>query len=175
MESALPKTGIELKKCMHNVNLNIHYSAPTEVWDKLQKIYIEMPYWKGGLGGSTRWESEEGYYIEASMEPSGLQFFVDCGSNLEEIKCPLCSAILDFGWWGESMEKAGENEFADLTVTLPCCGQNSTLHKLEYHFPCGFARAEFVIRNPEKELSDGAVKQIEELAGLPVQVIHSHI
>lgn len=112
---------------------------------------------------------------EIEFHASGKPFFVDCGSNLEEIKCPLCGAVLDFGWWGGAMEEAGENEYEDLSITLPCCGQNSTLHKLEYHFPCGFARAEFVIRNPEKEPSDGAVKQIEELAGLPVRVIHSHI
>lgn len=62
---------------IHNVNLNIHYSVLTEVWDKLQKIYIEMPYWKGDLDGCPRWESEEGYCIEASMEPSGLQFFAE--------------------------------------------------------------------------------------------------
>lgn len=27
------------------------------------------------FGRLPRWESEEGYYIEVSMEPSGLQFF----------------------------------------------------------------------------------------------------
>lgn len=112
---------------------------------------------------------------EIEFHTADTPFFVDCGSNLEEIKCPLCGAVLDFGWWGGAMEEAGENEFTDLAVTLPCCGGRSTLHKLEYHFPCGFARAEFVIQNPEKEPSDGAVKQIEELAGLPVRVIHSHI
>ena len=25
------------------VNLNIHYSAPQEIWDKIEKIYTEMP------------------------------------------------------------------------------------------------------------------------------------
>lgn len=26
-----------------NVNLNIYYSAPQEVWDKIEKCYAEMP------------------------------------------------------------------------------------------------------------------------------------
>ena len=82
---------------------------------------------------------------EIGFHAADKPFFVDCGSNLEEIKCPLCGAVLDFGWWGGAMEEAGENEFEDLSVTLPCCSQSSTLHNLEYHFPCGFARAEFVI------------------------------
>lgn len=25
------------------INLNIHYSAPQEIWDKIEKIYAEMP------------------------------------------------------------------------------------------------------------------------------------
>lgn len=27
--------------------------------------------------------------------------FIDCGSNLERIECPLCGSKLDFDWWGE--------------------------------------------------------------------------
>lgn len=60
---------------IHNVNLNIHYSAPAEVWEKLQNIYREMPYWKSTPDGCPTWASEEGYYVEVSVEPSGLQFF----------------------------------------------------------------------------------------------------
>ena len=26
-----------------NINLNIHYSAPQEVWDEIEKCYAEMP------------------------------------------------------------------------------------------------------------------------------------
>ena len=29
----------------HNINLNIHYSAPEEVWKKIDDIYRVMPYW----------------------------------------------------------------------------------------------------------------------------------
>jgi hypothetical protein len=29
----------------HNINLNIHYSAPKEIWEKIGKIYESMPYW----------------------------------------------------------------------------------------------------------------------------------
>ena len=29
------------------VNLNVHYSAPPEVWEKISRVYASMPYWAG--------------------------------------------------------------------------------------------------------------------------------
>lgn len=31
----------------HDVNLNIHYSDPEEVWKKIDSVYRTMPYWSG--------------------------------------------------------------------------------------------------------------------------------
>lgn len=59
------------------VNLNIHYSAPQEVWDKVIKIYAEMPYWKGFVNGCPQWYGEDGKLIEGSVEPSGLQLYAE--------------------------------------------------------------------------------------------------
>ncbi len=28
----------------HNINLNIHYTAPAQIWDKIGKVYSQMPY-----------------------------------------------------------------------------------------------------------------------------------
>lgn len=56
-----------------NVNLNIHYSAPKEMWDKIEKCYSEMPYWKGFVRGCPQWCAGPNKYIEGSIEPSGLQ------------------------------------------------------------------------------------------------------
>lgn len=36
------------------------------------------------------------------FKSEGTPFFVDCGSNLDEIKCPICGEVLDLGWWGGS-------------------------------------------------------------------------
>lgn len=102
-------------------------------------------------------------------------FFVDCGSNLEEIRCPLCGKVLDFGWWGEAMEEAGGNGFLDLSIALPCCGGKSSLNELKYHFPCGFARSMITIYNPEKEISEKLLLEIGRIAGIPVKEIHSHL
>lgn len=64
------------------VNLNIHYSAPQEVWDKVIKIYAEMPYWKGFVNGCPQWYGEDGKLIEGSVEPSGLQLYVGSVKSL---------------------------------------------------------------------------------------------
>ncbi len=55
------------------VNLNIHYSAPKEVWDEIEKVYVSMPHWKGFYDGCPEWYGEDGKIIEGSVEPSGLQ------------------------------------------------------------------------------------------------------
>ena len=28
----------------HDINLNIHYTAPKEVWEKIDMVYVSMPY-----------------------------------------------------------------------------------------------------------------------------------
>ena len=55
------------------VNLNIHYSVPQEIWDKLECVYSEMPHWKGFTGGCPQWYGEDGKLIEGSVESGGLQ------------------------------------------------------------------------------------------------------
>ncbi|MBO5031834.1 MAG: hypothetical protein J6C19_16020 [Lachnospiraceae bacterium] len=57
------------------ININIHYSAPQEVWNKVEKIYTQMPQWKGFVNGCPQWYGEDGKFIEASVEPSGLQLY----------------------------------------------------------------------------------------------------
>ena len=59
------------------INLNIHYSAPQCIWDKIEKIYAKMPYWKGFVDGCPRWYGENGKLIEGSVEPSGLQLYAE--------------------------------------------------------------------------------------------------
>jgi hypothetical protein len=62
---------------IHNHNLNIHYTAPQEVWDKLGCLYQEMPYWNGFEDGCPLWYGIDGKIIEVSVESSGLQFYTE--------------------------------------------------------------------------------------------------
>ena len=49
------------------INLNIHYSAPQKIWNKLEKLYTEMPHWKGFVNGCPQWYGE----------PGGLQLYAE--------------------------------------------------------------------------------------------------
>lgn len=51
--------------------MNIHYSAPEEIWIKIDGIYKTMPYWAGNDNG-LEWVGE-GIDLWASVEPSGIQ------------------------------------------------------------------------------------------------------
>lgn len=101
--------------------------------------------------------------------------FVDCGSNLEKILCPLCKTPLDFDWWGEEMAKASECDFNSLSVKLPCCGRESSLNDLLYHFPCGFSSVEIDIINPLSEPDRDCLEYIQKSLGNQVRVINAHM
>lgn len=121
-------------------------------------------------------------FLRAMVKANDITFlssetpvFVDCGSNLEMIVCPCCGEQLDFGWWGEAMNIAGKEEFKNLSITMPCCGEKSTLNDLDYEFPCGFACAEFDILNPSTDFDSQILSEVEELVGCPVRVIRAHV
>ncbi|NRY59279.1 hypothetical protein [Clostridium beijerinckii] len=63
----------------HNHNLNIHYSSPDYIWDKLAELYSGMPGWSGFIDGITYWYAQDNdkRRINASVEPSGLQFYAE--------------------------------------------------------------------------------------------------
>lgn len=65
---------------VHDVNLNIHYSAPKEVWDKIEDIYRAMPYWSDNED-YPHWIGSD-IDLWASVEPSGIQI---SGTMPEEI------------------------------------------------------------------------------------------
>ena len=111
--------------------------------------------------------------IELKMYDSPA--FIDCGSNLEKIICPICGATIDFAWWNVAMDIAWNNNFMELSVKLPCCGGDSTLNDLQYHFPCGFSCIELSILNPLAEPDYECLSYIQELLGTPIRCIRAHI
>lgn len=66
------------------MNLNIRYDAPKEIWDKIPLIYEQLSGWLGfgqggelGENGIPYWFSfnPNEKHILASLEPNGLNFF----------------------------------------------------------------------------------------------------
>jgi hypothetical protein len=103
--------------------------------------------------------------------------FVPAMGNFETVSCPGCGILLDNDWWVQAMDAAySERGFADLTVTLPCCGAASSLNDLHYYFPQGFAR--FVLSAFEPnivDLQDWQVRELEELLGCKLRKVWVHM
>lgn len=55
----------------HDITLNIHYSAPEEIWKKIDSVYKNMPYWKEDEN-SPHWTGDD-IDLYASVEPGGIQ------------------------------------------------------------------------------------------------------
>ncbi len=101
--------------------------------------------------------------------------FVDPGTNLERIVCPICQAVLSMDWWSQMMDRAYESRFTDLTITVPCCQATTTLNNLQYEWPAGFARFLLEIRSPGAELSQEAFHRFEQVLGYPLRKILAHL
>lgn len=101
---------------------------------------------------------------------------VDCGQNLQKIGCPHCGASIGTEWWTDLLEAHCDNGFATLAVEVPCCGIATSLDALDYDWPCGFARFEIAIWNPERVwFSDDELTAIGHALGHPVQQVRAHI
>ncbi|HEU5384086.1 MAG TPA: hypothetical protein VFV38_52495 [Ktedonobacteraceae bacterium] len=101
--------------------------------------------------------------------------FIATGGNLERIRCPCCQSVLDEQWWIAAMERAyNETRFADLTVTLPCCGRVSSLNDLHYEWPAGFARFQLHIRDPSHEIDEATFQELERILVCSLRKIWTH-
>lgn len=61
----------------HDVNLNIHYTIPKELWDKVIEVFSTMPYWiedKQNRDDCLFWyDDDECVELYCSVEPGGIQ------------------------------------------------------------------------------------------------------
>ena len=80
----------------HDICLNIHYSAPKEIWDMIGEVYRSMDHWCGYDDGDCPSWKGEGIDLYASVEPGGIQL---CGEMPDEIWNK---------WYGELRAKLSE-------------------------------------------------------------------
>ena len=69
--------------------LNIHYTAPQDIWDKIGKVYESMPYWSSYDCGP-HWKGDD-IDLVASVEPGGLQIY---GTMPDDIWTEWCSDLI---------------------------------------------------------------------------------
>ena len=146
--------------------------------DHLVKIIPKDPFCKvsnAALQSAKSFLEKQKRGDSVEMEFNETPIFVDCGSNLEHISCPNCGEMLDFGWWGEAMDKAAESEFTLMEVEMPCCRNIISLNDLNYYFPCGFACCLIQIYNPEQNIEDEIIDVIQNILGSCVCIVEAHI
>ncbi len=97
--------------------------------------------------------------------------FVDAGQSFDRVYCPSCGAELELDWWARQMDAAHEGAFTDLSVRVPCCGNDSSLNDLRYEMPQGFARFTLSIREPGRDLAAAELRELEQLLGLALRVV----
>ncbi|GAB1821464.1 hypothetical protein [Herbidospora sp. RD11066] len=98
---------------------------------------------------------------------------VDSAQNLERIGCPLCGASIDVDWWREFVEK---EPLSALECVVPCCSGATTLDALAYEWPCGFARFEIAVWNPDRGwFTDDEMAALGAALGHPVRQVFAHI
>jgi hypothetical protein len=102
--------------------------------------------------------------------------FIDAGANLERIGCPACQSEIDAAWWVRRIDRASDTAFADLGVTVPCCGARLSLNDLAYDWPAGFARFVLEAKNPDiTELTGAQLAELSRALGTPLRVVWTHI
>ncbi|MBR3143097.1 MAG: hypothetical protein IKF09_08140, partial [Clostridiales bacterium] len=83
---------------MHcDVILNIHYTAPKSVWDKINRAYKLLPYWDGFDSDGPHWIDKD-IDITASAKPEGLKIYGEMpeeqwGEWYEQLKQKLSAAV----------------------------------------------------------------------------------
>ncbi|MFI0464812.1 hypothetical protein ACH347_12085 [Saccharopolyspora sp. 5N102] len=101
---------------------------------------------------------------------------IDCGDNLERIGCPRCGASIDLAWWSGLLEVLRGAGFETLAVQVPCCRAEASLDELDFDWPCGFARFEIAIWNPERIWFDEAeLAALAAALGHPVRQIRARL
>ena len=102
--------------------------------------------------------------------------FVDAGQLFETVRCPACRAELSMGWWGEAMDAAAAGPFQERAVITPCCGWLTSLERLDYHWPQGFASFVLEATNPgTADLPEGLLQTLERALGCELRVVWARL
>ncbi len=115
--------------------------------------------------------------FSCELKSSNVIRFYDCGENFEKVQCPCCKEVLSIEWWQDEMCRASESNFEDLDLILPCCNRNSSLNKLEYSFPQGFAKFSIEIINYDKSeysIENELIPELYDVTGVGWKAIFAH-
>jgi hypothetical protein len=111
--------------------------------------------------------------VNASFKDS-VQFFHP-GGNWSGVECPACGADAE-PWWPQAMDRAWQNQFADLFVDAGCCVARVSLNELKYRWPAAFGRFVLETRNPcIRDLEAAQEIRLAEAIGHPLRKVWVHL
>ncbi|MEJ8303962.1 hypothetical protein [Saccharibacillus sacchari] len=119
----------------------------------------------------------EPYSTHFSVKAGGRREFFGSGFMYEGIRCPLCGQEIDEIWWVKELERISEqNGFEDMRILTPCCAHPSSLDKLTYPWPAGFARFSVKLgTDDEPDFDNGPAErllpEIEQTVGRRMKLI----
>jgi hypothetical protein len=97
--------------------------------------------------------------------------FVDSGTNFESVFCSVCGKEISDTWWQQAMDVAYQSEFTNLSIITPCCQTASSLNRLIYEWPAGFARFILIAHNPQEDIKEDEVRLIADVLGCTLKKI----
>lgn len=112
--------------------------------------------------------------------------FIDCGENLESVICPECGAKTEIDyfaeedpgleWWYHLNDLMEDNPVPAIEVAMPCCGKKIQFMDVKFNWPCGFARFELSIYNPNisENLSKSELQRFEIILGCELIQVRAH-
>ncbi|MFF3373340.1 hypothetical protein ACFYXF_10355 [Streptomyces sp. NPDC002680] len=153
--------------------------------DDVLSVIPTDPYWQPGRVAADRAAAiaadlapgvPGGVDVDIDVTWHDTLTVVDCGQNLRRIGCPRCGASIGTEWWAGLLEATAGDGFATLATEVPCCGAAASLDELEYDWPCGFARFEIAVWNPERVwFDDEELATLGNALGHPVRQVRAHI
>ncbi|MFF5257644.1 hypothetical protein ACFY4C_01765 [Actinomadura viridis] len=153
--------------------------------DDVLSVIPTDPYWQPDQAAADRATAlvtalspglPDGVDVEIDVGWYGEPAAVPCGQNLERIGCPHCGASIGLRLWEDLLEVHGDGGFPTLAVQVPCCRAETSLDALDYDWPCGFARFEIAVWNPERtSFNDDELALLATALGHPVRQIQAHI
>ena len=100
--------------------------------------------------------------------------FVDQGENFDGVACNLCGQNIEIEYWQNEMSNSYEKQFADLKFIAPCCRKVTSLNDLTYNSAAGFAKFIVSISDPQNEIGEKDLDELQKLLETSLRKIWAH-
>jgi len=109
-------------------------------------------------------------YSDLEIKTFDTITFVDCGINLEYVRCPFCHKEA-IKWWASVMTQGEKTGFRNRGIVTPCCERFLMLEEMDYCLSMGFSKYIIEIIEPSGLLTSSDVYQIGNSLGCPMKKI----